>query len=160
MPAICPATTRRISQRLRWFPVTSATVRESYEFRTRSAQSGALETSGRRDGFHGFGRSTAVRRFFHEGRDCWGLIEALASSREYCALKDWRRERDSNPRYGFPYTRFPSVRLQPLGHLSGAGLLTASAGFIKGNGRVAQGINTAGRIAQLTSRISPQTDMS
>ena len=30
----------------------------------------------------------------------------------------WRRERDSNPRYGFPYTRFPSVRLQPLGHLS------------------------------------------
>ena len=30
----------------------------------------------------------------------------------------WRRERDSNPRYSFPYTRFPSVRLQPLGHLS------------------------------------------
>jgi hypothetical protein len=33
-------------------------------------------------------------------------------------LKTWRREWDSNPRYGFPYTRFPSVRLQPLGHLS------------------------------------------
>ena len=33
----------------------------------------------------------------------------------------WRRERDSNPRYGYkPYTRFPGVRLQPLGHLSGA----------------------------------------
>src|SRR6516225_8721240 len=31
---------------------------------------------------------------------------------------NWRREWDSNPRYGFPYTRFPSVRLQPLGHLS------------------------------------------
>ena len=30
----------------------------------------------------------------------------------------WRRERDSNPRNGFPFTRFPSVRLQPLGHLS------------------------------------------
>src|SRR5689334_13476437 len=30
----------------------------------------------------------------------------------------WRREWDSNPRYGFPYTRFPSVRLKPLGHLS------------------------------------------
>ena len=31
----------------------------------------------------------------------------------------WRRERDSNPRYGYkPYTRFPGVRLQPLGHLS------------------------------------------
>jgi hypothetical protein len=33
----------------------------------------------------------------------------------------WRRERDSNPRYGFPQTRFPSVRLQPLGHPSGQG---------------------------------------
>ena len=31
---------------------------------------------------------------------------------------DWRREWDSNPRYGFPHTRFPSVRLKPLGHLS------------------------------------------
>ena len=32
----------------------------------------------------------------------------------------WRRERDSNPRYGSPYTHFPGVRLQPLGHPSGA----------------------------------------
>src|SRR6516164_845211 len=32
---------------------------------------------------------------------------------------DWRRGWDSNPRYGFPYTRFPSVRLKPVGHLSG-----------------------------------------
>ena len=30
----------------------------------------------------------------------------------------WRREWDSNPRYGCPYTRFPSERLQPLGHPS------------------------------------------
>src|SRR3972149_7746059 len=29
-----------------------------------------------------------------------------------------RRERDSNPRYGFPYTCFPDMLLQPLGHLS------------------------------------------
>ena len=33
-------------------------------------------------------------------------------------LTGWRRERDSNPRYGFPYTHFPGVRLQPLGHPS------------------------------------------
>jgi hypothetical protein len=33
-------------------------------------------------------------------------------------LSSWRREWDSNPRYGFPYTRFPSVRLKPLGHPS------------------------------------------
>ena len=32
----------------------------------------------------------------------------------------WRKEWDSNPRYGFPYTRFPSERLQPLGHPSGS----------------------------------------
>src|SRR5579863_2911495 len=42
--------------------------------------------------------------------------------------KVWRREWDSNPRYGFPYTRFPSVRLQPLGHLSGAGCREAQNG--------------------------------
>ena len=35
-------------------------------------------------------------------------------------VRRWRREWDSNPRYGFPHTRFPSVRLKPLGHLSGA----------------------------------------
>ena len=35
---------------------------------------------------------------------------------------EWRRRRDSNPRYGFPYARFPSVCLKPLGHpSSGAG---------------------------------------
>src|SRR5579864_3630911 len=39
----------------------------------------------------------------------------------YQVFTAWRREWDSNPRYGFPYTRFPSVRLQPLGHPSGAG---------------------------------------
>src|SRR5580700_8303515 len=30
----------------------------------------------------------------------------------------WRREWDSNPRLSFPNTRFPSVLLKPLGHLS------------------------------------------
>jgi hypothetical protein len=30
----------------------------------------------------------------------------------------WRRGRDSNPRYGYPYTRFPSVLFRPLRHLS------------------------------------------
>ena len=34
-------------------------------------------------------------------------------------IVNWRRERDSNPRYGDkPYTRFPVVHLRPLGHLS------------------------------------------
>ena len=30
----------------------------------------------------------------------------------------WRRGWDSNPRYGYPYTHFPGVRLRPLGHPS------------------------------------------
>src|SRR5437867_10687389 len=30
-----------------------------------------------------------------------------------------RREWDSNPRWSYPHTRFPSVLLKPLGHLSG-----------------------------------------
>ena len=34
------------------------------------------------------------------------------------SVLSWRRERDSNPRYGFPHTHFPGVRLQPLGHPS------------------------------------------
>jgi site-specific DNA recombinase len=33
---------------------------------------------------------------------------------------NWRRDRDSNPGYAFTHTRFPSVRLKPLGHLSRA----------------------------------------
>jgi hypothetical protein len=44
----------------------------------------------------------------------------------------WRREWDSNPRYGFPHTRFPSVRLKPLGHLSGCLLLKGQEDFCKG----------------------------
>ena len=32
--------------------------------------------------------------------------------------REWRRGWDSNPRCSFPHTRFPSVLLRPLGHLS------------------------------------------
>src|SRR5689334_23936460 len=34
----------------------------------------------------------------------------------------WRREWDSNPLYAFTHTRFPSVRLKPLGHPSAGGM--------------------------------------
>ena len=33
-------------------------------------------------------------------------------------LLDWRKREDSNLRYGYPHTRFPSVLLKPLGHTS------------------------------------------
>ena len=53
-------------------------------------------------------------------------------------IRAWRRGRDSNPRYGSPYTRFPSVLLKPLGHLSpgrfgGGGIRTHVPGSSPGN---------------------------
>jgi hypothetical protein len=40
--------------------------------------------------------------------------------REFSAVKTcWRRERDSNPRYGFPYSGFQDRLFQPLTHPSG-----------------------------------------
>src|SRR4026208_258470 len=62
----------------------------------------------------------------------------------------WRREWDSNPRYGFPYTRFPSVRLQPLGHLSAVPLTAAGAGLFK------REAGSRGRLVQETGWILPQ----
>src|SRR6185369_158035 len=47
-----------------------------------------------------------------------GNLATLAAMGGGEPARDWRREWDSNPRYGCPYTRFPSVRLQPLGHPS------------------------------------------
>ena len=41
-------------------------------------------------------------------------VAKISANYKLCKiLKKWRRERDSNPRNGFPFTRFPSVRLQP-----------------------------------------------
>src|ERR1051325_4688533 len=53
----------------------------------------------------------------------------------------WRRERDSNPRYGFPYTRSPGVRLQPLGHPS----TPAFCGAAEGNERAPDAQSSACR---------------
>ncbi len=44
----------------------------------------------------------------------------------------WRRERDSNPRDGFPPTRFPGVRLRPLGHLSCTCLIARGRTVLQG----------------------------
>ena len=46
------------------------------------------------------------------------LFCAWVTISDYSTDGSWRRGRDSNPRYGFPYTHFPGVRLQPLGHPS------------------------------------------
>lgn len=54
---------------------------------------------------------------YRRGQD-YGIEVPAASGAGGRQRRGWRRERDSNPRYGFPYTHFPGVRLQPLGHLS------------------------------------------
>jgi hypothetical protein len=41
----------------------------------------------------------------------------------------WRRGRDSNPRYSFPYSSFQDWRLKPLGHLSPTTVLLQSLIF-------------------------------
>src|SRR5215831_10104580 len=50
-----------------------------------------------------------------------GFRAPIAQSPKACALSGFplkRREWDSNPRWSYPHTRFPSVLLKPLGHLS------------------------------------------
>ncbi len=44
-----------------------------------------------------------------------------------CYSEVWRRGWDSNPRLSFPNTRFPSVLLKPLGHLSVEGAVKSLA---------------------------------
>ena len=45
----------------------------------------------------------------------------------------WRRERDSNPRNGLTFARFPSVCLRPLNHLSMVINLFLELKFLGGN---------------------------
>lgn len=57
-----------------------------------------------------------------------------------------RRGGDSNPRYGYPYTAFPVLLLQPLGHLSRwqAGRDRLRAGSIAGSGSGGSGFRIRG----------------
>ena len=43
----------------------------------------------------------------------------------------WRRRRDSNPRYGFPYDALAKRWFQPLTHVSGCGRGAAIAGGMR-----------------------------
>ena len=51
-----------------------------------------------------------------ELRACYAALPSVPRAERWWL--GWRRERDSNPRDGFPPTHFPGVRLRPLGHLS------------------------------------------
>src|SRR5262245_9202021 len=63
---------------------------------------------------HGVHAFVAVDELRHAGRRPFGLFqEALSLSGVW-----WRRGRDSNPRYGYPYAAFRVRCFQPLSHLS------------------------------------------
>ncbi len=49
---------------------------EAYEFRTKSAQSGGLETNGRRERILGLSQRPAVQRFVREARGYWASMRA------------------------------------------------------------------------------------
>src|ERR1700741_2475448 len=63
----------------------------------------------------------------------WGfrVSDLNKTTTSSCYDRNWRREWDSNPRYSFPHTRFPSVRLKPLGHLSGRPSLETARSFLQ-----------------------------
>ena len=75
-------------------------------------------------------RSTALFGIVEDGRLAHKIVQ-------------WRREWDSNPRYGFPHTRFPSVRLKPLGHLSEGPSLGGVGGFLQAAGTLSCQIPTS-----------------
>src|SRR5215831_3505654 len=86
------------------------------------------------------GREALIRDSPFDYDSCTGAWTALRYERpcgKDSRKKLWRREWDSNPRYPLRYTRFPSVRLQPLGHLSGeaGGFIIAVRAEEDGGGR-------------------------
>jgi hypothetical protein len=71
----------------------------SYEFRTESAQSGALEKNRSRDRISGHGRGGAVRRFARERPCLLGISARSQVGGECCARIDWRRETNCIPTF-------------------------------------------------------------
>ncbi len=53
----------------------------------------------------------------------WDWLPSYAPLAQRGSFTDWRRGRDSNPRYLLQHTRFPGVHLKPLGHLSPGGVI-------------------------------------
>ena len=75
----------------------SESISTAYEFRTKSAKSGGLETNGRRERILGLSRCLAVRRFSHEGPPLLGFCARSKASGECLAWTCWRRERNWDP---------------------------------------------------------------
>jgi hypothetical protein len=63
-------------------------------------------------------RPTQSSSYGGEGDGDENLSPVISQQFQSIRAYNWRRGRDSNPRYGFPHTHFPGVRLRPLGHPS------------------------------------------
>lgn len=57
-------------------------------------------------------------RILAPNRAAIGDFRHRLATGEYCTGRNWRRGRDSNPRYGYPYSAFRVRRDRPLCHLS------------------------------------------
>jgi hypothetical protein len=71
----------------------------AYEFRTKCAQSGGLEKSGRRERILRLCRGVAVRRFVCEGPFLLGIFARSQASGECWMRTGWRRERSWDPTF-------------------------------------------------------------
>ena len=89
-----------------------------YENRTKSAQSGGLETNGPRERISDLSRRVAVRRFSREARGYWASIRALGSQQRMLVAEGLAEGVGFEPTIRFPvYTlskRAPSATRPPL----------------------------------------------
>src|ERR1700684_2382640 len=77
----------------------------------------------------------------------WDGIDSKGnnSSETIVYKDDWRRGRDSNPRYGCPYAAFRVRCIRPLCHLSGLRRLERRGAVFSGDGGETQGRDAAAR---------------
>ena len=116
------------------FPLKFISRSETFEFREPYRMDGVQSFGEKRDFRRTIGRlcRSGVRSSNEKSLLLLGLICPRVHPENMQPWASWRREWDSNPRYGFPHTRFPSVRLKPLGHLSGWPVLKGPGDFCKG----------------------------
>ena len=98
----------------------------------------SLPDTVKRSGEGGKGRNKKKGSGDHAGLPVFWVALSRSSKR-------WRGERDSNPRYGSPYTRFPIVRLRPAQPSPHTDILSPKGGICN--------ITTFGRFWQPIDRI-------
>jgi hypothetical protein len=80
--SVAPAPQDKISESAEVAVSKSDSKSGAYEFRTKSTQSGGLETDGHRERGSGLSRRVAVRRFVPEARSYWASMRAQSQQRK------------------------------------------------------------------------------